>query len=136
MLIEYSYDFAEQGGAIGTLSLPAKPSFADLEGDIIVCKAEIYVEEAVTSGGTPTITIGDGTDADGYFTDVYSLVGSANAVVRSGSVAGALVWDDTNDHDVSHYIGSADADKAVEMTIGSAALTAGKLRIFFHCYKL
>jgi len=131
--LKFTYDFASQGGAIGTIDLT--PQLHSLAEGIVITGWSMYVEAAVTSGGTPTITMGNTTDPDGYAADVFALVGSANAVVNSGSVAGALIWDDTNDHAIEYRIDSTAANQDLKLTIATAALTAGKLVVYMDYYK-
>lgn len=127
---EYLWDFAVDGGATGALSLQGTTPDGDaMPEGFHVEKVTISVETAVTSGGTPTITVGPTVDSDGYLADVFALVGTAPVVVRSGEVAGALLWDDTNDHEITYRVGSAANTKDVVLQIGTAALTAGKIRV-------
>ena len=126
----FTYDFSEQGGAVSAIDLT--PQLHSLEAGLIVKSMYIEVETALDSAGSPTVTIGDGDDADGYFADFYSLAGSNNAVINSSEVAGALIWDDTNDHQIYHRIG---ANAGMQMTVGTAALTAGKFTLIVECVK-
>jgi hypothetical protein len=130
LVAEYVYDFSKDAGAIGTIVLKATdPNGALLDEGFIVQDVMIYVEKAVTSAGTPTITFGNSSDVDGYLVDTFALVGSANAVVRAGQVDGALIWNTTLDAKLGYRIGSAANTKDVVMAIGTAALTGGKIRV-------
>lgn len=132
---EFVYDFAKDGGAVSTISMKAVDPNGDLlpEG-FIVTDAMLFVETAITSGGTPTITFGNTSDVDGYFADVFALVGAANAVVRIGQVDGALMWDTTADAKKGYRISSVANTQDLVMAIGTAALTAGKIRIIVKGY--
>jgi hypothetical protein len=129
----FDYDFSKDGGAVGQVDLRARPSDGLQEG-LIVKQFEVLVKEAVTSAGSPTVTFGPEADPDGFLADVYGSLGSAGNVVRSGEVAGALLWDDTNDHELNYRIGSAANTQNLQMDIGTAALTGGKLEIHVEAY--
>lgn len=137
-IARYRYDFSESGGDVGAIVLPAK--VAGLEAGCVITNIHGHEVVAVTSGGTPTITLGPGaggtaTDADGYFADLFGELGTINNTFRVGQVAGALVWDDadTNDHQLDYYVTSANTQ--VIMTVGTAALTAGVIDFYFEYYK-
>lgn len=126
---EYLYDFAVDGGAVSAISLsPVDPNGVLPEG-FLVEKVTVVCETPLASGGTPTVTVGPSVDSDGYLVDIYALMGSAGAVVRNGEVAGALLWDDTNDHEITYRVGAAANTKDLVLQVGTAALTAGKLRV-------
>jgi hypothetical protein len=127
-LLAYEYDFAADAGAIGAIAM-RQLSGQNASG-MIVTKAYVVVETALASGGTPTITFGNVTDPDGYMADVWAEL-STKQCVQSGEVLGALIWDDTNDHDIAYRPTTAD-DLATQMTIGTAALTAGKLYLYLE----
>ena len=112
--LTYEYDFAKLGGAIGTLSL------GNLPAGFLVKDMLLHVDTTITSAGTPTIVIGEdgGGDDDGYFADFFGTP-TANTALKGG---GALVSDGI------HRVDSAKDGVAVK--IGTAALTAGKFRVF------
>lgn len=114
------WDFAVDGGAAGTFTVLDVPINFRVE-DIIY-----EVETAVTSGGTPTITIGDGDDADGYFVDFQASMGVAGVKGTNEDDKGALAWDDTNDARNCKIYAAADT---IDLVVGTAALTAGKIKI-------
>jgi len=127
---EFVYDFAKDAGAVGALSLKAVDPNGDLlEEGLIVTDVMLVTETALTSAGTPTVTIGNTTDADGYMVDVWALANVVNSVVRVGQVDGALLWDSTADAKKGFRVSSAAADQNLLMTIGTAAITAGKMRV-------
>jgi hypothetical protein len=123
----FEYDFAKDGGAVGNISL--RPLVNGLKEGCIVRGLEVRTKTALASGGSPTLTLGNTSDADGYMADFYSLASSADSVVNSSAVAGALVWDDTNDHPIHYRIGSAANVQDLVIAVGTAALTAGKLEV-------
>lgn len=126
---EYMYDFAEQGGAVGAIALGKLDPNGVLPEGFVVEKVTVVCETALASAGAATVTVGPSVDSDGYLADIFALMNASGAIVRSGEVAGALVWDDTNDHEISYRVGSAANTQDVVMQIGTAALTAGKLRV-------
>lgn len=132
VILKYTYDFARDGGAVGDINLTADvvPAAAGL----VVRGISVHVATALTSGGTPTLTFGNEDDTDGYLADVWATLGqAAGSTIREGEVAGALLWDDTNDHALEYVI--PDAGAAVpSLSIGTAALTAGALVVYLRCY--
>lgn len=127
-LARFEYDFAVSGGDVGSIALV--PKITALEEGMVITDMYIHVETALDSAGSPTVTLGN-TDADGFFADFYALAGSDNNVVRVGEVDGALVYDDTNDHLLAYRVSS---DTDLDLNIGTAALTAGKLSVYVEYF--
>jgi len=125
----YEYDFAKDGGAVSVISL--RPKINPIKEGMIIRGVEVRVKTALASGGSATVTLGNTTDADGYLADFFSL-GSLNAVINSGSVAGALLWDDTNDHPIHYRVDATAANQDLVLEVGTAALTAGKLEVMLQ----
>jgi len=133
-LMKFEYDFAVDGGAQGAIALRQVAGNA-LEAGVHITDIYVIAETLLTSAGTPTVTLGNTTDADGYAEDIYALVsGSGKAALRAGEVAGALVWDDTNDHAILYSPLVAD-DLDLNLTVGTADLTAGKLVVYVEFVK-
>lgn len=133
---EFLYDFAEDGGATGTITMTAvDPNGSTFDEGFIIQDVMVVNEEALASTGTPTITFGPSADTDGYMVDCYAKVASVNTVCRAGEVDGALVWDSTADAKKGYRIGSATNTQDLKMVIGTAPLTAGKLRVIFEGVK-
>lgn len=131
-IIKYDYDFAKDGGAIS--SIPLRADVNALGEGVIVKEVMLVVQTALTSGGTPTVTLGNTTDVDGYMADIWALAEAAdNAVINSGAVAGALIWDDANDHAIHYRIDGTAANQNLLLTVGTAALTAGKIEVYLKC---
>jgi hypothetical protein len=124
----FDYDFAHGGGAIGAHVLDLNASA--LTAGMIITDMYVCVESPLTSLGTPTITLGN-LDVDGFMADIYALAAVDNAVVRAGQVAGALLWDDTNDAPLAYRVGS---DLLLNMSVGVAALTGGKLQVYVEYF--
>jgi hypothetical protein len=129
MLMKFEYDFDVDGGAIAAIPLRQVAGNALLAG-YKVTNAYVIVEDAITSDGTPTVVIGNTADADGYFADTLALM-VANGGFMAGEVAGDLIWDDTNDHNIMYSIAAANT-LDVNVTVGTAALTAGKFSLFLE----
>lgn len=132
LLFKYQYDFAVSGGAVGNINLVCK-SINPLESGMIIKEFTIYVTTALAGSATPTVTMGNAGDRDGYAVDFYSDA-TTNAVINVGDRAGALMFDDTNDH-VIHYRIDSSGNVAPSITIGSQALTAGKFDVYFRAFK-
>lgn len=115
----YKYDFAELGGATGTLAL------GNLPDNFVVSEMYVYIDTTITSGGTPTLIIGEdgGGDADGYFADFFGTP-SANTALKGG---GALLSDGVHRVDP--------AKDGVLLTIGVAAVTAGVFRVIVRGFQ-
>lgn len=133
-MLRYTYDFDRDGGAIGQVSL--KPDANSIGDDYIVCDVLVHELEALTSGGTPALTLGNSNDLDGYLADFEALSGSAGNVYGVGEVAGALLWDDTNDHRLQYNVGSVADNQDIVLDIGTAALTGGKLSVYVEVMPL
>jgi hypothetical protein len=129
---KYTYDFAVSGGAVGTIALVALGNA--LESGLVIEDVQVYVETAFDdAGNTATVTLGPGGgDADGYLGDFMTIAETANSSVRAGDVAGALLWDDTNDHSTNYRLTSA-ALAVPTLTVGTEALTQGKAHFIFKC---
>lgn len=135
MFREYVYDFDVDGGATGDLVMRAADGLAAaLEEGVIVKDAIVLNEKAVTSGGSPTLKFGTVTDNDGFLVDVAAKVSTLNGVARAGEVDGALLFDTTADAKKAYRVSSTANDKKVVFNIGTAALTAGKLRLILELY--
>jgi hypothetical protein len=128
----YDYDFSRDGGAVSDIALTLK-GVNGLTADLVITDVKVYVSTALTSGGSATVTMGNAGDRDGYFVDFFGAATPAGAVINRGDRAGALVWDDTNDHPIDYKPVSADA--APSISIGTAALTAGAFKVVFTAYR-
>lgn len=117
--LEYKYDFSVHGGAIGAISL------GNLPDDFIVTEMYVVIDTTITSGGTPTIVIGeDGAgDADGYFADFFGTP-TAGVALKGG---GALISDGV------HIVASA--KDGIAVTIGTATLLTGVFRVIVRGFQ-
>ena len=128
-LARFEYDFAVDGGAVS--SIPLRANISELSEGMIISDMYVFVEEALTSAGSGhTVTIGN-TDVDGFFADINALAVANNSAIRVGEVAGALMYDDTNDHLLAYRVGS---DVSLDLVVGVEALTAGKLTVYVEFF--
>jgi hypothetical protein len=127
-ITRYDYDYAVSGGAISNIDLVWANGEPIVSGHIIK-EWMIVVETTLAGSATPTVTMGHAGDRDGYAIDFYADA-SAGAVINMGDRAGALVWDDTNDHNIFHKIASS-SNATPSISIGTQALTAGKFSVYF-----
>lgn len=128
----YEYDFSVSGGAISTIPLVNKRANA-LAAGLVILDWTINVEAALTGGAT-TITLGNAGNTSGYSADFFAAA-TLGAVINRGDRAGALVWDDTNDHAIYYKIDTA-ANAVPSVTIGGAAVTAGKFKVYIKAMRL
>lgn len=130
---KYVYDFAVDGGTVGTIDLSAKANEAPLPDNALVKEVHYWVETAVV-GSSSTVAWGNTTDADGYSgTAIAEASLSADAVGNGAGNGAALLWDDTNDHYIP-FLANSDNDRDFVVTIGTGALTAGKIHFFVEYY--
>ena len=127
---EYLYDFAVDGGAVSTIDLSANNLLP--EGAVVLdCWARVIT--ACTSGGSATIAWGPTSDADGYSGAAIAVASFTDgAVFNAAGQDSALLWDGTNDHRIYFEVGATSDD--FKITIGTAALTAGKIKFCLEYY--
>lgn len=103
-VVEVTYDFAKDGGATGTLDI-----FTALQ-DLVIHRVVAKVVAACTSGGSATVGMGKSGDASGL------MAATAVASLTLGAV-------------IDSHVGGYKLANAgvVQQTIGTAALTAGKI---------
>lgn len=130
---EYLYDFAADGGLVSTIDLSAKAGYGVLPQNALVLDVSFRVITAVV-GSTSTLAWGNTTDVDGYSgTAIAEATLVADYVNNGPSNAAALLWDDTNDHTIPFLVNSAN-DAVFSCTIGTGALTAGKVAFYVSYY--
>jgi hypothetical protein len=116
--LKCTYDFANQGGAIGDIALKDfAGNNAVIPSGAIIRDVIIYVETALTSGGSATIAVKAQSAADlkaATAVASYSLA-AVLAGVPVGTAATAI---------------ALTADRTVTITVAVAALTAGKMHVY------
>lgn len=110
-VLEIVYDFAVDGGAAAAIDL-----FKAKEA-MVVTKAYAITETGVTSGGAATIEVG----ISGATAGIIAQSAKTTVDTAGECLAG-----------VANLAFALAADSVVQLTIGTAALTAGKLRFRFH----
>lgn len=124
---EFVWDFAVDGGAVSTITLSGKNGKLPIPVGAIVKAVTARVVTACTSAGAATLSWGNGDDADGYSGTAIALGSlTENALFNGWDNGAALLWDDTNDHQIPLYIDDTTTG-AFTATIGTAAMTAGKV---------
>jgi hypothetical protein len=111
-----TYDFAVDGGATGALDL-----FTAGAGGVVILDARLVVKTAATSAGSATLKWGPSADDDRFCNTTQGAVASLTlgAVIVPPALEGT-----PNVIATPYYL--AAASKLI-MTIGTAALTAGKV---------
>jgi hypothetical protein len=116
MSFEYTYDFAKSGGAVGTQYLNGPP----MPDNFIVTGASfIDVLTAVTGGGGATVSLGIESATDVRTAQTLATAPALSAVAVVDLVTNPAFAEETT------YIKTTAARRPL-MTIGSAALTAGR----------
>ena len=116
-VVEVEYDFAKDGGATGALDI------IKFKEAVMVLDAWLKVDTAFTSGGSATLIYGVKSGDTDAFLDA-----------TSGAVANLTVGSVIPNETAGKALKIA-ADGVVEMTIGTAAMTAGKGRFCFLVQK-
>lgn len=111
-----TYDFAVNGGAVSTIDLGGS-----LPANALIRQAWVYVNTAVTSGGTPAVSFGIGASsvnllAAADITATFTL--AAHPALIPVGTAATMVF--------------STAGGNLKMAIGTAALTAGKFTVFLE----
>jgi hypothetical protein len=111
-----TYDFAVDAGATGALDL-----FTAGSGGVVIVDARAVVKTTCTSAGSATVKWGEATDDDRFMNTTQGAVASltANAVIVPPALEGT-----PNVIATPYYLPAAGK---LTMTIGTAALTAGKI---------
>jgi hypothetical protein len=131
-LLDPSVDVTATGAGIFTLRA-CDPNGNALPEGFVVSKVSAIVETALTvTGGS--VTFGTETDPDGFLADFRAAYAAVNSVVRNGEVAGALLWDDTNDHEIDYRVNATAANGVVVCELGTNGLTTGKIRFVVEGY--
>jgi hypothetical protein len=117
-LLKCKYDFAVQGGAIGTLSLlDDQGNAAILPAKAIVTRAWVDFYTPATSGGAATVALQSEGAGD--------LLGATAVASCTGIVEGVPTGSAANMKKMS-------VDRQVKAVIAAAALTAGAANVFIE----
>jgi hypothetical protein len=124
---EYIYDFSVDGGATGEINLHEKAGKAVVPVGAVIKGVAYKVVDAITSAGAATVAFGNGDDKDGYSgAAIGKATLVANYVGNGGENDAALLYDTTDYYPKYVCVVNA-ADGQFILTVGTAALTAGKI---------
>ena len=113
--LTFLYDFSVLGGAAGALTMTAEDgSVQSIPGGAIITNAHAEVETAVTSGGSATVALGIIANSDAFL-----------GATAKGSLGADVVLNTANDLPLKPGVAAP-----VLVTIATAALTAGKIRLY------
>lgn len=124
--LQYEYDFATDGGAIGTITL-SRGASGPIPLNFVITHVNYFVNTAFTSGGAATISIGtaSGTPANILAATAISTAGTA------GQKAAIPILTTPATHIVT---GSTPPAVYPVLVVGTAALTAGNLTLSLEGY--
>jgi hypothetical protein len=130
---EYVYDFAVDGGGTGEKFLSSKAGYKPIPNGAVVKGVAARVVTAVV-GTSSTLAWGNDDAATGYSGSAIAEASLTINSVHNGWDNGAsLLWDDSNDHAIYNPVINTD-DGEFSVTIGTAALTAGKVIFMVEYY--
>lgn len=109
----FEYDFSSDGGAVGDISVGG----AVIPAGAVITSGVIHVKTAVTSGGAATVAI----KAVGA-NDILAATGKASLTLNA-------LLDTVPDGAAANMIRVASNVTALTFTVGTAALTAGKIAV-------
>lgn len=119
-LVKGIYNFATQGGAVSTITLKTEDGVnAVIPAGALVHRVYVKTLTACTSGGSATISLDLVTTADMMAATAYSSFVTSGNAMQDGKVDGT-----------AGKIVSPSTDKAITMSIATAALTAGKFEVY------
>lgn len=111
------YDFAVLGGAVGDIGLlDDEGNAAMVPAKAIVTKVLVDTITAPTSGGLATVAL--------------KLVNAADLLGATAKASVTGILDGVPAETAATAVKNGAADSQVKVTVGTAALTAGKLRVF------
>jgi len=115
------YDFDEDGGAVGTISLEYASGVTDLEDNLVIVGGFIDVSEAITpaTGCTHGLYVNTSDDL---------LTGATNALTSTGIKAITPDWTAGNAVKLT-------ADREVTLEISGTAITAGAFTLYLDVYQ-
>lgn len=114
-MVTIEYDFAKDGGAVGALDL------LQVKEKTVLVDGWVEVLTTFTSGGSATLIVG--------------RTGDTDAIV-AGPLAVASITAGTVHTDAAAVKKALAADDKILMTIGTAAMTAGRMRVVLKLKKL
>ena len=110
------YDFDVDGGAIGDISLRG----SQLPANAVVTDVNVYWETAA-AGATATVAYG--------VTGATTGIETATAITTAATAG--LHKTDVDPTDATTFVDKDSSERSFTMSIGTAALTAGKAKLFY-----
>lgn len=126
---ELVYDVAVDGGSVGAYDLSAKASKSGMPVGSLVKAVYAKVVTAFTSGGAATLEWGPTADADGYSGAAKAVGALVDDAAFSGQEDSAALLSGG----VYAVVGASGSD--FKVTVGAAAMTAGKAVFMVEYYK-
>lgn len=123
---EYLYDFAVDGGAIGTIVLSSKNGKNPLPVGAIVKHVTDRVLTACTSGGSATVSWGNNT-VTAYSGTAIAVASLTADSLHNEQVAGSSLWDNTNDSSIPLLVTSESTTGTFKLAIAADTLLTGKI---------
>ncbi len=117
--VKLTYDFDDDtGGTSDTFRMAA------INSKILIVEAVIHVETAVTSAGAATVTLGAETADANAFLDGVGKATLVDDYAIDTAAGQSLVVD------------GASATDYISLTVGTAALTAGRINVWMSYYNI
>lgn len=134
-VLRAQWDYAVQGGAVGTINLTdIDGKQAVLPPGAIIKDCVILVDAALGSGGSPTIGFSTGDMLQDLKGDTaFSSFGTDDGLVQCGLTGATFSsWKKLPGNYTAEYTPGYTSEYTPTMTIKGATLTRGKLRMFLE----
>ena len=125
--VSIDYDFAQQGGAVGDIALDL-----EIPDDVIIYAGAIKVVTNLTSGGSATVALKVNSNGDLLAATAIATVNGAGTLRLLPGTVDASSASATEPLVVPTV--TTTAARTLTLQVATAALTAGKLRIFLECF--
>jgi len=125
--LSIDYDFAVQGGAVGDIALDL-----DIPTGVIIYAGAARVLTTLASGGSATLALKVNSNGDLLAATAFATINSAGTLRLLSGTVDATAASATQPLVVPTV--TTTAARTLTLQIGTAALTAGKLRIFLDCF--
>lgn len=113
MVQEYDYDFAVDGGAVGTIVLSSKANKGLLPEDAVVVNVVTRVVTALAGNAAASAKFGT----------------SGSAALYAADAAIATYSEDALFEYATNFVADQSSERNVQMVIAGGALTAGKVKV-------
>lgn len=129
----YEYDHAIDGGLIGDINLRLIGN-NPMNEQTTINGVTLYFFQTFVGNSTPSVTLGNSSDRDGFFVDFFALA-QAGSVLRNAQLEGAFLWDHTAKNEKVYKPSSA-AVAVPSITIANYNVVAGKFRAVFTAVRM